>query len=68
MTWPALSSTGNALTRYSRKAAAIAANGVSCSTQITWVVIASLTKVLMALPFSSSGTPGERFWCLSFED
>ena len=37
------SSTGNALTRYCRSAAAIAANGVSRSTQVTWVVITSLT-------------------------
>ena len=58
MTWRASLSTGNALTRYSRKAAAISANGVSRSTQITLVVITSLTKVFIRLPLPrESGRP-----------
>ena len=48
ITSPVTFSTGNALTRCCRSAAAIAANGVSCSTQITWVVITSLTAAVMS--------------------
>ena len=49
ITSPASFSTGNALTRCCRSAEAIAANGVSCSTEITWVVITSLTTAVIVL-------------------
>jgi hypothetical protein len=51
-----------------RSAVAIAANGVSCSTHITWVVITSLTVAVIVLtPFSAGQLPPYRIAiCSSF--
>ena len=43
ITFPSSSTTGNALTRYSRKAATMARNDASFVTETTRVVITSLT-------------------------
>lgn len=56
VTWPASSRTGNALTRYSCRAAAIAANGVSRSTQIALALITSLTRAFIRLPLRPGGS------------
>ena len=49
ITFRSSSTTGNALTRYSCKAAAISRNVVSFLTEITRVVMMSLTVVLTCL-------------------
>ena len=45
--------TGNALTRYLRRAAAISRKVASFLTQITWVVMTSLTAVFIVLTLTS---------------